>query len=48
MIEGNIYEHIDIRNIALQYRPVLAPEVNRFLINSYEVRALDVNADAGV
>jgi len=48
MVEGNIYTHVDTMGIASQYPPVLTPEVDHFSIHSYEVRALNINAGAGL
>jgi hypothetical protein len=48
VVEGNIYTHIDIMDIASKYLPVPTPEVDHFSIHSYEVRALNINAGAGL
>ena len=47
IVEGNIYTHPDIAQIAHQYHPIQAAEVDHYQINSFEVRGLDVNAAAG-
>jgi len=47
IVEGNIYTHPDIAQIACQHRPIRAAEVDHYHINSFEVRQLGVNADAG-
>ena len=47
IVEGNIYTHPDIAQIASQHRPIRAAEVDHYHINSFEVRQLGVNADAG-
>ena len=46
-VEGNIYTHPDIAQIACQHRPIQTAEVDHYQINSFEVRQLDVNAGAG-
>jgi hypothetical protein len=48
VVEGNIYTHADIMGIASQHPPVQASDVDQYSIHSYEVQALDINADAGV
>jgi len=45
IVEGNIYTHPDIAQIARQHRPIRTAEVDHYHINSFEVRQLDVNAD---
>jgi hypothetical protein len=46
IVEGNIYTHPDIAQIACQHRPIRAAEVDHYHINSFEVRQLGVNVDA--
>ncbi|KAH9998003.1 hypothetical protein BJV77DRAFT_787659 [Russula vinacea] len=47
IVEGNIYTHPDIAQIAHQYHQIQAAEVDHYQINSFDVRGLDVNAAAG-
>jgi hypothetical protein len=47
VVEGNIYTHPDIAQIAQQYQPIQAAEVDHYQINSFDVRGLDVNAAVG-
>ncbi len=48
IVEGNIYTHPDIAQIARHHRPIRTAEVDHYQINSFEVRDLGVNANAGV
>jgi len=48
IVEGNIYTHPDIAQIAHRFHPIQAAEVDVYQINSYEVQGLDVNAAVGV
>jgi len=45
VVEGNIYTHVDIRQIASQYPPLQVAEVDHFRIHSCQVKELDVKAD---
>lgn len=47
VVEGNIYTHVDTKEIASRHPAVPAPEVDQFEIHSYEVRGIDVNTSAG-
>lgn len=47
MIEGNIYTHDDISQIADQHRLVHGAEVDHYLIQSHKVRGLGVEANTG-
>ena len=46
-VEGNIYSHVDIKQIASQYPPVPEDEVDQFEIHSLQVRGMDIGASAG-
>jgi hypothetical protein len=45
-VEGNIYKHIDIAQIAKQYPPEDSPDLDYYQIPSYEVRPVDHKAEA--
>jgi len=47
VVEGNIYSHVDTKEIASRHPAVPAPEVDQFEIHSYEVRGIDINTSAG-
>jgi hypothetical protein len=47
IVEGNIYTHPDIAQIAHGFHPIQAAEVDHYQINSFEVQGLDVNAAVG-
>jgi hypothetical protein len=47
LVEGNIYSHVDTKEIASRYPAVPAPGVDQFEIHSYEVRGIDINTSAG-
>jgi hypothetical protein len=47
VVEGNIYSHVDTKDIASQHPTFIAPEVDQFEIHSYEVRGTDTNASVG-
>ena len=45
MIEGNIYTHKDIAQIAKQHLSIQGTEVDRHKIQSYKVQKLDIEAN---
>ncbi|KAH9969490.1 hypothetical protein BC827DRAFT_1262721 [Russula dissimulans] len=47
-VDGNIYTHDGIAQIANQYLPIVEAEIDDYQIHSYQVRGLDINADAGI
>jgi len=47
LVEGNIYTHQDIAQIARQYPPFEAPETDQYQIHSDHVRGIDVGTDVG-
>jgi hypothetical protein len=46
-VEGNIYNHPDIEQIASNFYPIPEAVVNHYHIESFEVDVLNVNAAAG-
>jgi len=42
MVSGNIYQHVDTKEIANQYPPVKEAEVDKYRIHSLEVEGLNV------
>ena len=47
VVEGNIYDHEDLAQIAQKHPPCEAHEIDRYHIHSYEVRGVDVAAGLG-
>ncbi len=47
MIEGNIYTHDDIAQIAGQHLPVQGTEVDHYQIQSCKVQGLGIEANIG-
>jgi hypothetical protein len=48
LVEGNIYTHRDTAQLASNYPPIQSDEVEHYKIHSYEVRELNIGANAGV
>jgi hypothetical protein len=46
-VEGNIYTHPDIEQIANNYRPIPEDMVDHYQINSFEVEVSKINAAVG-
>ena len=47
VVEGNIYTHPDIAQIAHGYQPIRTAEVDHYQINSFEARVVNVNTAVG-
>jgi len=47
MIEGNIYTHDDIAQIAEQHLPVQGAEVDHYQTQSHKVQGLGIEANTG-
>lgn len=47
VVEGNIYVHEDLAQIAKEHPPSEGHEIDRYDIHSYEVRGVDVGAELG-
>jgi hypothetical protein len=46
-VEGNIYSHLDIAQIAHYYHPIPGAVVDHYQINSFEVKVSNVKATVG-
>jgi hypothetical protein len=47
-VEGNIYTHPEIKDIAKEFGEVRGPVIDHYQIQSYQMDGIDVNANANL